>query len=156
RIVYPSTRTVDYAFDFADRPIGARSGSSIYVSAATYLPFGPLKDVSFGNGTTRTATFDQRYQPSEFKLANSTATLADHVYQLDGSGNVTQLNDSLNATYNRTFTYDDLNRVKTATTGSSLWGAGSYSYDAMGNVKTLALGSSRTATLNYVRTTPLL
>ncbi len=146
-----------YAFDFADRPASARSSSTVYVSSATYLPFGPLKDVTYGNGTSRSATFDQRYQPQELKLLKGATSLADHTYQFDGGGNVLQLHDALSANYNRDFGYDDLNRLTTANSGTSLWGMGSYTYDAMGNMKTLTLGgASRAAQFSYVGTTPKL
>ncbi len=61
------------------------------------------------------------------------------------------------APYERVFTYDDLNRLKTANTmATPLWGSGTYNYDAMGNVSSLALGTVRTANFAYVGTTPKL
>jgi YD repeat-containing protein len=47
----PSTRVLTYAFDFADRPYSVKSATAVYVSAATYQPFGPLAQLSFGNGS---------------------------------------------------------------------------------------------------------
>jgi RHS repeat-associated protein len=156
-VTYPSGNAVTFAFDFADRPTSVRNTSTVYVSSATYLPFGPLKDVTYGNGTSRSGTFDQRYQPQELKLVKGATTLADHTYQFDGSGNVLQLHDALAAAYNRDFGYDDLNRLTTANSGTSLWGTGSYTYDAMGNMKTLNLGgASRAAQFSYVGATPKL
>jgi len=95
----------------------------------------------FNNGTTRSVSYDNRYRVTENKLTNSSgAALADFTYAEDAAGNITQLHDALNATYNRDFAYDDLNRLTTANSGASLWGHGSYTYDAMGNMLTLDLG----------------
>lgn len=154
-IRYPSLRIVSYNFDFADRPQSASSGGTTFVSSAAYEPFGPEKQVSFGNGTTRTVSYDNRYRPSENKLVNDNplTTLARYTYQENGVGNVTQIQDAVNAAYNRTFDYDDLNRLKTANSGSSLWGLGSYASDAMGNITSLTLGTSRTATFSFVGST---
>ncbi len=158
-ISYPSGRTVTYAFDFADRPSAASSGVTTYVSSATYAPFGPETSLAFGNGTTKTMSFDLRYRPTENKLVKDAppSTLAQYTYMEDGVGNVTQLNDLVMPTFNRAFSYDDLNRLKTAnTTATPLWGNGTYNYDAMGNITSLALGTARTASFTYVGTTPKL
>ena len=131
-ITYPSGRQVGYTFDFADRPASAASGSTSFVSSTSYAPFGPETQLSFGNATTRTATFDQRYRPSEIKLAKGTTALADYLYQEDPVGNITQIHDGLDASYNRDFSYDDLFRLTGASTGirsgaraptpTTLWG----------------------------------
>ncbi len=65
----------------------------------------------------------------------------------------------MDATFNRVFEYDDLNRLTTANSGTSLWGTATgngYAYDAMGNITSLTLGTSRTATFSYSGTLPKL
>jgi RHS repeat-associated protein len=62
----------------------------------------------------------------------------------------------VDATYNRSFTYDDLHRLTGANTGSALWGNGAYTYDNLGNMLSLTLGSARNASFSYVSTTPKL
>ena len=134
------------------------SNPEIFVSAASYEPFGPLATLSFGNGAAQTFTYNTRYFPTENKLAAG-STLADYGYGEDAVGNITGLTDNLNAGYNRSFMYDDLNRLTTANSGASLWGTASgngYTYDAMGNLKTLQLGSGRTDTFSYSGTLPKL
>src|SRR5260221_8253643 len=69
--------------------------------------------VCYGNGSTKTITFDSRYRPTENKLTTATSVIADYVYQNDPAGNITQIHDTTNATYNRDFGYNDLNRLKT-------------------------------------------
>jgi YD repeat-containing protein len=151
-ITYPSGRQVAYTFDFADRPLSAAAGATTYVTAASYLPFGPETQLVFGNGTTQARAYDLRYRPVENRLdagPGSASPIADYLYSEDAVGNVTAIHDALDATFNRDFGYDDLNRLTGASTGSALWGPGSYSYDPMGSMTALALGASRTATFSY-------
>jgi len=147
-----------YTFDFADRPVSATGssddfGSATFVDSVKYLPFGPVTQLTYGNGAVKTFDYDSRYQPAENKLTLSSTVLADYVYANDEASNVTQIHDAVSSGYNRDFAYDDLNRVITANTGTSLWGSGSYSYDAAGNMTALSLGSSRSATFSYSGTT---
>jgi len=163
-LTYPDNSTVTYTFDWANRPISAVKGSTTYVSSASYEPFGPISQLISGSGaaqTTQTFTYDLRYRPSENKLVNGSGTLADYLYQEDLVGNVTQINDNTpnNAGYNRAFGYDDLNRLTTANSGTSLWGTASgngYSYDSMDNLKSIQLGSGRTTSFAYSGTLPKL
>ncbi len=140
-IKYPSTREVNYTFDFADRPMTASSGSTWYVASpgATYAPFGPETNLPFGNGTARTATFDLRYRPVTLTGPGG----ASYNYTSDALGNIQTISDAVNS---RTFGYDDLNRLTSAnTTGSALWGAGSFTYDALGNRMGMTLGGRNVA-----------
>ncbi|HEV7922068.1 MAG TPA: RHS repeat-associated core domain-containing protein [Thermoanaerobaculia bacterium] len=155
-ITYPSSRVVTFAYDFADRPLSATSGATSLVSAATYLPFGPMTSLTYSNGTTKTMTYDARYRPMENKLTGPSGTIADYLYATDAVGNITQIHDAVSSAYDRDFGYDDLNRLTSASTGASLWGTGSYSYDTMGNMLSLTLGSSRSASFTYSGTTPKL
>jgi RHS repeat-associated protein len=136
-IEYPSNKVhVNYTYDYAGRPLSA-SGA---VTAAQYLPFGPLRQIQFANGTTQTFSFDARYRVIENKLTAGASTIARYVYQHDHAGNITGISDAMDAAYNRLFAYDDLNRLITATTGTALWKEGRYTWDAMGNVLTAKLG----------------
>ncbi|HXM19608.1 MAG TPA: RHS repeat-associated core domain-containing protein [Candidatus Tumulicola sp.] len=157
-VTYPDSSVVNYTFDFADRPLSATLGSTTFVSSASYAPFGPLTSLSFGNTKTQTLSYDLRYRPTENKLCcgKHGVALADYTYAEDGVGNITGITDTVSTGFNRTFGYDDLNRLITANTGASLWVTGSYTYDSMGNMKTLGLGGSRTASFSYSGTLPRL
>ncbi len=158
-ITYPDAKVISYGFDFADRPNSIKNGAATLVSSVLYAPFGPRTQISFGNSTVQALTYNQRYQISENKLSGS-STIADYLYAEDGVGNITQIHDATNATYNRDFgPYDDLNRLTTATSGSSLWGSGTgngYNYDKMGNITSLQLGTLHTASFSYSGTLPKL
>jgi RHS repeat-associated protein len=136
-VKYPSTQlTVTYGFDYAGRSTSA----SNLVAAATYLPFGPVKSLSFANGTTQTLGYDARYRVTSNSLAGANTTLAQYTYGYDASGNITSILDATDSGYDRTFQYDDLNRLITANTGAALWRHGGYTWDAMGNLLSLELG----------------
>ena len=134
RLVNPSGRITDYTYDYAGRPSSAASGATSIVASVSYLPFGPLKEIVLGNGTTRTMTFDNRYRPATNVLDGSTGAIASYTYGYDAAGNITALHDAMNAGYHRDYTYDDLNRLIGADSGSSLWGSGAMQYVAMGNM----------------------
>jgi RHS repeat-associated protein len=155
-ITYPSGHQVDTTFDYADRPVTVTSGATPIVTSASYLPFGPLQQMTLGNGTTQTMAFDSRYQVSANRLTGPSGTIADYAYGHDAAGNVTAIHDLTDPAYNRDFGYDDLQRLVTADSSAALWGHGTYSYDAMGNMLALSLGTSRTASFSYQGTTPLL
>jgi YD repeat-containing protein len=151
-ITYPSGRQVTYGFDYADRPLSVSSGSTTYVSNATYAPFGPETSLAYGSsGTlTRSATYDQRYRITGFSVVSGGGTpLASYAYGLDAVGNITAISDALDARYSRGFGYDDLYRLTQANTGAALWGSGSYVYDALGNRLAAAIGT-RTSSYAYV------
>lgn len=147
----------NYTFDFADRPVSATAsgdlGTATFVDSVQYLPFGPVTQFTYGNGAVKTFSYDSRYHPSENKLTLSSSVIADYVYANDEAGNITQIHDAVTSGYNRDFAYDDLNRLITANSGSSLWGSGSYSYDDASDMTALSLGSSRSATFSYSGTT---
>ncbi|MDQ6942621.1 MAG: hypothetical protein M3169_08930, partial [Candidatus Eremiobacteraeota bacterium] len=126
--------------------------TSVLVSSATYEPFGPITSLAFGNGTTQTISYNQRYQPTENKLVAGTTTLADYQYDHDPAGNVQSINDVLDPDYNRFFVYDSLNRLMNASSGPKLWGtdsANGYRYDDLGNIVSTQLGTSHTAAFTY-------
>lgn len=136
-IIYPSGDSAIYTFDYAGRPATLAS----VITSAVYLAFGPLKSMTYANGATKTMAYDSRYRITENKLTTASATIADYIYTEDSTGNITAIHDATDPTYNRDFGYDDLNRLVTANTGTSLWGTGSYTYDAMGNMTSRKLGT---------------
>jgi hypothetical protein len=140
---YPSTQlTVQYEHDYAGRPISA----SGFVTSASYLPFGPLTEIYFHNWLRQSATYDARYRMTGNQFATNPqppgrgAILAEYSYLYDPAGSMISMADMRDASYNRSFAYDDLNRLIAANTGSSLWQRGTYTWDAMGNITSLALG----------------
>jgi RHS repeat-associated protein len=135
---YPSSLTnVTYTFDYAGRPLSASSA----VSSAKYLPYGPLKELTFANGMVQAIEHDARYRIFTNGLKSGASTIAGYVYHHDAAGNITGIDDATNANYNRSLGYDGLHRLTTATTGSALWQTGGFSWDEMGNLVSSSIGS---------------
>ena len=155
-ITYPSGTTITYAFDYANRPLTLNAWGGLFISGTKYLPFGPESEVTYGNGLTHTRTYDSRYRIQRNTLTGNPGMIADYSYTEDAVGNITSIHDLVDASWNRDFAYDDLNRLVTANSGASLWGPGSYRYDAMGNLLARDLGGMKEVDPNdpLVRTHP--
>jgi RHS repeat-associated protein len=143
QIGYPGGLTANYTYDFADRQstlaTTGSGGANVQVTSASYLPFGPLSSLSFGNNLTELRTYDTRYFPSQIKVIdNASHTLMSWTYGEDPVGNITGISDNLNAANNRTFQYQDL--LYYLTTGSGPWGSRSWTYDRIGDRLTEARG----------------
>lgn len=158
QLVYPTGRTVNYAYDSANRPISAADGSSgityatdwktpnsgCLANAVCYTPQGSVYNMSLGqsssyNGFNFSETFTSRLQPNEIKAGTAldiTYSFVDPVTQKN-AGHVYGITNNLNSSRSQTFTYDQLNRISSAgtsaTTGSYCWGY-QYSYDVWGNL----------------------
>jgi RHS repeat-associated protein len=112
------------------------------VSGVTYLPFGPIQSLTYGNGAVTTLQYD-----SDYRMTRSTTTsnpVRDIVYAYNSAGNITSLTDQAN-TYTKTFGYDALDRLVTDNNDAGQY---SYQYDANGNrTQTSSVNSSGSATV---------
>src|SRR5690606_5748318 len=102
-------------------------------TSITYLPFGPMNALTYGNSLTLSAAFDQDYNPTNRTISGG---IANWTYTTDDNGNVTQAGAS-------TYGYDALNRVNAENPGSAI----SYTYDATSNRLTKVLGGTTTTTV---------
>jgi RHS repeat-associated protein len=104
-------------------------------SSATYNPFGELASGTYGDGITRTNSYDHLGRLTQVQDGTSGSTYQLTLgYQADGS--VASANDSVNG--NWAYTYDAFNRLATSTCTLNCPGSGSseaytYSYDQFGN-----------------------
>ncbi len=99
-IAYPSGVSAAYGFDFADRetslsvttPAGGVTPTGV-VTAAAYLPSGPLSSLALGNGTAEARAFDGRYVPTGITLSGLATGVPGHTwtYTTDPVGNVTEI-----------------------------------------------------------------
>ena len=130
-IGYPGGFSVTYPRNSAGQvtgvnlTIGSAPASSI-ASNLSYLPFGPLKSLTWGNGIQLNRQYDQDYQLTEQVLGSWKST-----YSFDANGNIRGREHSLFGNLN--YSYDALDRLteeKAAATRKA------YSYDATGNRKT--------------------
>ena len=151
---YPSGRTVTTAYDTANRELTVSgsylSAASTYFQNITYKPWGAYAGYTIGNSAnlaTRSYSYNNRMQPSDqsTKIVLWTALdlgygfgsntnngnlmgLTENVYPLGASGGTPA--NSFPATY----TYDNVNRLSTATeSGSGGWYE-DFNYDQFGNM----------------------
>ena len=131
-LVYPGGMEAVTTYDYADRPatlLASRPGQpdQPLVTAASYLPGGPLSSLTLGNGLTETHSFTNRY-------FTSSITAGGHLswsYSTDAVGNILSMTDTLNAVNHRAYAYQDPQYFLTV--GNGPWGARSWSYDKIGN-----------------------
>ena len=112
---------------------------SPWLPAVSYKPFGPLSGFTFGNSVAAAFTYDQDYQLTDIDAAKTGATVQDLTNGYDASGNITSITDHIASCRTQTVTYDNLNRVYTA---SGLYGSQSYTYDGVGNRLTRVIGGT--------------
>jgi RHS repeat-associated protein len=169
-LVYPSGRTITYAYDAAARPIsGVDSANSInYATGGAYAPQGGLSALTLGSasgfaGINLSTSYNKRLQPNEVKAWSTAGTAFDLSYcfyalvsgacpttQQGGNsnnGNVMVITNNRDATRTQSFTYDQVNRILTGGTnsscGSNCWSLG-FTYDQWANLTTATATGSAT------------
>ena len=134
----PDGRLFDYAPNGLGQATRARTGGINYASAMSYYPNGKLNSLSYSNGRALTELQNARQLTTEIKVANGGTNIVRLTYSHDDNGRVLSLTDHVVSGQNRTFGYDGLGRL---TSASGPWGSGSYHYDALGNLRQKTLGS---------------
>ncbi len=160
-LVYPSGRTITYAYNNAARPVSAiDSANGInYATAGTYAPQGALAGLTMGSATGFTGvnlsnTYNKRLEPNEVKAWSTAGTAFDLSYCFtpwntanntcpatgNNNGNVTGITNNLDNNRTQFFGYDQVNRLLTAQTASTFstnsakcWGE-TFGYDFAGNL----------------------
>jgi RHS repeat-associated protein len=141
---FPDGDSVNYSYDtgFLNRIFDSTSD---YVSGITYNARGQKRTIQYGNGVTSNFTYNDTGAAPDFRPINRATSGAggsfqNLTYDYDNVGNITTITDSL-FTASRTFTYDALNRLGTAsgTFGALVGGVPdqascTYTYDAIGNI----------------------
>ncbi|MDP3817115.1 RHS repeat domain-containing protein [Pseudomonas sp.] len=128
RIDYPLGLSIHYPRNAAGQvsqvqlQVGGGQPSA-FASNLSYLPFGPLKSLTWANGVSLSRSFDQDYRLSEQSVAGWNSQ-----YGYDANSNITTLNSSLLGNLN--YSYDALDRLTAEQKADQQQ---SYSYDAVGN-----------------------
>ena len=147
-MTYPSGATVTYLRNAKGQIIGvdakptAMGAQVSMVSNATYLPFGPLNTLTFGNGRVLTKAYGQNYNIDKVSDNSSTGLSEDSTVNV--MGNITAITERTNATANATrrFAYDNMDRLLSLKNGST--NVQSFTYDATGNRLSKTLGTTVT------------
>jgi len=130
-ITLPSGRLVS----FARAPDGLITGvtttppggtSQAIASNVSYLPFGPLQALTYGNGLTLTRSYDQNAWLTRIQVAGR----LDLTFGRNETGQLTSVTDNASTGRGASFGYSDSGRL---TTASGPWGGDVYAYDAAGN-----------------------
>jgi YD repeat-containing protein len=132
QMTYPSGRIVTYLYDEMGRTRSAitqaNSGAQpvTVVQFASYMSFGPISFVSFGNRLYSLVQYDQDYQPSTRGIGICTArgcgchgcgsvpVVQSLVYDFDAAGNITVIADNITTARSQSFQYDALQRLTQA------------------------------------------
>jgi RHS repeat-associated protein len=118
-------------------------------SSAGYYATGAMRKVTFGNGLTETAAFNKRLQPCRTNVNSSGSILTlcndavpggnvqdfSYGYNLGtaDNGNVTSMTAVGSQVFNRSYTYDSLNRLLTLSAPGDACSGLSWTYDAWAN-----------------------
>jgi RHS repeat-associated protein len=130
-LVTPSGQTVTYAYTNHQVTSISVNGTAL-LSGVTYEPFGAANGWTWGNGTVTSRTYDT----DEKIVAISSA--GQKTYTYDDAFRITGINDTSTGSADWTYGYDLLDRLTSATSGSTTDG---WTYDASGN-RTAQTGSA--------------
>ena len=144
---YPSGRQVKNSYDAAGRAIQVQgvqgSNTTTYANNIVYAPQGPVQSLTLGNGVQESWTFGTpQLQPTQLVASLSGTGLGTWSWGYGSAtadnGNVMSAGINISAgevNASQSFTYDALNRLKTANEGA--WRQ-TYVYDRFGNRAVLA------------------
>lgn len=138
-IVYPVlNRTVQLNPDVLGRTRSIIPNGASMLNAS-YWPNGQLFDIAYAGGSRITYGQNTREWMNSITLQTGDGTKhIDSTLNYDVAGNMIGVTDGVDASYNRTFGYDAINRL-TMINGS--WGNGLVQYDGRGNITSYVMGS---------------
>ena len=116
------------------------SATQILVNNVSYLPFGPIQSMTFGNGAVTSLQYD-----NDYRLTESTTTsnpVRDVIYSYDAASNIVSMIDPAGV-YTKAYGYDALNRLITDDNEKGLY---TYQYDANGNRTQLSVTDANNTT----------
>jgi RHS repeat-associated protein len=128
-ITYPGGRLVSYSYDGNGRISSistTKDGTTTpLVSQVQYQPFGRLQSLVFGNGQTYVRSYDLDGRTTSYTLNGAVQTV-----NYDAASRLVGISDAAQPANNRTYGYDELNRLTSEQRATSSLG---YNYDAVGN-----------------------
>jgi len=149
-MTYPSSRVVTYRWNDDNwlTSVKGADGSDVeYLTNVTHHVTGAIDLVTFGNTVTTDHGIDDRNRLASIVTTAPGGQLLNVTLGYDAASNLTTWDDNLGPNLDRTFGYDDLDRL-TSATSANLWGSLSYTYDELGNRETRVL-EGVTTTYDY-------
>ncbi|EGG94682.1 hypothetical protein IMCC1989_2469 [gamma proteobacterium IMCC1989] len=140
----PLSYYVTYRYDSVGRVnevlYGTENGPappSSLVDNIIYLPFGPVAQIDYSNGSSTQMAYDQDYRLVEQQTQTDNSTLIDRSYSYDPNGNIVRIDNLAQDPYNQQFEYDPIDRLASITkdldSGESDSRIRAYGYDLVGN-----------------------
>lgn len=128
-MTYPSGIAVAYVRDSQGRVVSATASRGSFslplVTSASYQPFGPIKQLNFGNGETLNKVWDQNYWPDAV-----TSAAINYDFTTNDVGNITVVSAD---TLTQGLSYDGLDRLLQVVDPSVGWQVEQFTYDTTGN-----------------------
>ena len=168
-LTYPSGRMISYAYNAAARPSAAQDIATgiNYATGAVYAPHGALASLTNGASLVSTIFYNIRLQPCRMHARSSgtapancsdTAQIGnildfsyDFVDAIGNNGNVDAIANNRFPGRSQSYTYDELNRIKTAqsaaASGADCWGL-QFGYDIWANLLSAAVTKCTAPALN--------
>jgi RHS repeat-associated protein len=140
KMIYPDLSESSYLYDSQGRVqeinVKTATGANVQLlRSASYHPFGPVQQWTYGNGRIMSRTLNQNGQPGIVQV-NASGGIGIG-YTFDGVGNQTNPPQRL-------FGYDRLNRLTESKDGSSNAVLQGYAYDKTGNRTSATVGTTTT------------
>jgi RHS repeat-associated protein len=143
-MTYPSGRVVTYNYT-NDRVVSVLNNAAYLATSIGYKPFGGMTSITYGNDIAGSIDYDNQYRITSL-AAGAVLSLNYSLY--DANGNIKTIQNGLESTKSRSFTYDALDRLDTAIS-SGIWGGTlDWDYDGVGN-RVKEIDGSQTTNYNY-------
>jgi len=136
-MIYPSGRVITYINGTVDRVQRVTNNGVDLAKGIWYRPFGGMTSIVFDSGLQTIIGYNtgSRIISMTTSTASIGTVLSLSYTGYDNNGNITAITDSLDASKNKSFTYDNLDRLGTATS-TGIWGSLAWTYDGVGNRQT--------------------
>ncbi|WP_276521490.1 RHS repeat-associated core domain-containing protein [Shewanella sairae] len=127
-LTYPSGTQLDYLYDSMGQltsvNVTKQGVTTQLANEISYYPFGPLKQMTYGNGLVLQKTYNTDYRVTEQTIGQHSSL--NYVY--DNTNNITEVINQQHTELTQEFSYDLLSRLVADKRGG--W---KYSYDDVGN-----------------------
>jgi RHS repeat-associated protein len=144
-VTTPSGRSVAYGYS-NNRPVSVTVNGVSVLSGVTYEAFGPNGGWVWGNSASNTHTrvFDKDFRATRVTSDQPTSgsqPYFDKKFNWDVMSRISSIEDLANSALNASYGFDALDRLSSATQGSSSWG---YTYNGVGDRLTSTVGAAST------------
>ncbi|MEE4265201.1 MAG: RHS repeat-associated core domain-containing protein [Desulfobacteraceae bacterium] len=141
--IYPSGRIVEYQYNTKMQleAVTDPDTSDEYIDNISYFPWGGTKDIAYQGGVQTSFGYDSRFRVNAIHTAKGAAKYLNLGFGYDGTGNLKTWTDHRDPSSSRSFTYDKLDRLRTAN-AAGLWGSKGYTYTPVGDRKTVTLNGA--------------